>query len=55
MHLVIVLLAVLALFIYLTLGARGDPERRTLFVLYVVIDLWLASVFLYLLVTAVMH
>ena len=55
MHLVIVLLAVLALFIYLTLGARGDPERRKLFVLYVVIDLWLASVFLYLLVTAVMH
>ena len=55
MHLVIVLLAVLALFIYLTLGARGDPERRKLFVLYVVIDLWLASVFLSLLVTAVMH
>ena len=55
MHLVILLLAALAFFIYLTLGVRGDPERRKLLVLYVVIDLWLASVFLYLLVTAVMH
>ena len=55
MHLVIVLLALLALFIYLTLGARGDPERRKMFVLYVIIDLWLGSVFLYLLVTAVLH
>ena len=55
MHLVIVLLAALAFFIFLTLGARGDPERRKLFVLYVVVDLWLASVFLYLLITALMH
>ena len=54
MHLVIVLLAALAFFIYLTLEVRGDPERRKLFVLYVVIDLWLAAVFLYLLVTAVL-
>ena len=53
MHLVIILLAALALFVYLTLEVRGDPDRRKLFVLYVVIDLWLASVFLYLLVTAV--
>lgn len=55
MHLVILLLAALALFIYLTLGVRGNPERRKLFVLYVVIDLWLSSVFLYLLVTALMN
>ena len=55
MHLVIILLAALALFIYLTLGVRGDPERRKLFFLYVVIDLWLGGVFLYLLVTAVLH
>ena len=54
MHLVIVLLAALAFFIYLTLEVRGDPERRKLLVLYVVIDLWLAAVFLYLLVTAVL-
>ncbi len=55
MHLVILLLAALTLFIYLTLGVRGNPERRKLFVLYVVIDLWLASVFLYLLVTALIN
>jgi hypothetical protein len=55
MHLVIVLLAALAFFIYLTLGVRGDPERRALFILYVLIDLWLGAVFLYLLVTAVLH
>lgn len=55
MHLVIILLAALALFIYLTLEVRGDPERRKLFYLYVVIDLWLSAVFIYLLVTAVLH
>jgi len=55
MHLVIVLLAALALFIHLTLGVRGDPEKRKLFFLYVVIDLWLSAVFLYLLVTALLH
>ena len=55
MHLVILLLGALAFFIYLTLDARGDPERRKLLVLYVLIDLWLAAVFLYLLVTALLH
>ena len=55
MHLVILLLGALAFFIYLTLGVRGDPERRKLLVLYVVIDLWLSVVFLYLLVTVLMH
>lgn len=55
MHLVILLLAALAFFIFLTLGVRGDPERRKLFVLYVVIDLWLAAVFLYLVITALQH
>jgi hypothetical protein len=55
MHLVILLLAALAFFIFLTLGVRGDPKRRKLFILYALIDLWLAGVFLYLLVTALMH
>ncbi len=55
MHLVVLLLAALAFFIFLTLGVRGDPEKRKLFVLYVVVDLWLSGVFLYLLVTALMH
>ena len=45
MHLVILLLAFLAFFIYLTLGARNDPEKRKLFYLFVLIDLWLAAVF----------
>ena len=55
MHLVILLLAALAFFIYLTLGVRGNPERRKSLVLYIVIDIWLTTVFLYLLVTALMH
>ena len=55
MHLVIILLAALAFFIFLTLGVRGDPEKRKLFYLFVVIDLWLSAVFLYLLVNAVLH
>lgn len=55
MHLVIILLAALAFFIYLTLSTRSDPEKRKLFYLFVVIDLWLSAVFLYLLVTAVLH
>jgi len=55
MHLVIILLAALAFFIYLTLSVRGDPDKRKLFYLFVVIDLWLSAVFLYLLVTAVLH
>ena len=54
MHLVILLLAALALFVYLTLDARRDPEKRKLFILFVVIDLWLAAVFLYLLVSAIL-
>ena len=54
MHLVILLLAFLALFIYLTLGARRDPEKRKLLVLFVLIDLWLSAVFLYLLVSAIL-
>jgi hypothetical protein len=55
MHLVILLLAALAFFVYLTLGVRRDPEKRKLFYLFVLIDLWLSAVFLYLVVTAVLH
>ncbi len=53
MHLVILLLVALAAFIALTLSVRRDPDKRKLFYLFVVIDLWLAGVFLYLLVSAV--
>ena len=55
MHLVILLLAALAFFVYLTLGARRDPQKRKLFYLFVLIDLWLSAVFLYLVVTAILH
>lgn len=54
MHLVILLLGLLALCIYLTLGVRGDPEKRSLFYLFVLLDLWLAGVFVYLVVSAVL-
>ncbi len=55
MHLVVALLGALALFLYLTLGAIGKPERRYYFWLYVLVDIWLSSVFIYLLVTALMN
>ena len=54
MHLVIILLGLLTLFVYLTLSVRRDPEKRSIFYLLVLIDLWLGSVFLYLLVSAVL-
>ncbi len=54
MHLVILLLALLTFFIYLTLGARRDPEKRMLFYLFALIDLWLGAVFIYLVVSAVL-
>ena len=54
MHLVIVLLAALAFFIYLTLAARQDPENRKFYYLFIVIDIALAGAFLYLLVSAIL-
>ena len=55
MHLVIILLAALGFFLYLTLVNAKKPDRRYYFYLFVLVDIWLASVFLYLIVTAVMH
>ncbi|MCP4429495.1 MAG: hypothetical protein GY806_00805 [Gammaproteobacteria bacterium] len=55
MHVVVALLGVLAIFLYLTLGVVGKPEKRYYLYLYVLIDIWLSSVFLYLLVTAVLN
>ena len=54
MHIVILLLAALAFFVYMTLSVRGDPEQRKLFVLFVVVDFFLAAAFLYLLISAVL-
>ena len=55
MHLVIILLAVLALFLMLTLGVAKDPEKRKFFYLYLLVDIWLGSIFIYLLVTAFLN
>jgi len=52
MQFVIILLAVLAFFLYLTAGVAKDPDKRKFFYLYLLIDLWLGSVFIYLLVSA---
>jgi len=52
MHFVIILLALLALFLYLTLSVAKDPEKRQFFYLFLMIDVWLGSAFVYLLVTA---
>jgi hypothetical protein len=53
MHFVIILLAVLALFLYLTLSVAKDPEKRQFFYLYLLVDIWLGSVFVYLLISAI--
>ena len=53
MPLVILLLAALAIFLYLTLDARRDPEKRKLYYLFIGIDIWLAAVIVFVLVTAV--
>ncbi|MFT5505485.1 MAG: hypothetical protein ACI845_003398 [Gammaproteobacteria bacterium] len=55
MHLVIALLATLTFFIYLTLQARKNPERKMQMILFLVIDIWLSAVFLYLLFEAITH
>ena len=52
MHLVILLLAALALALYLTLLVRQDPEKRRVFFLLVAIDLWFGGVFAYLVISA---
>jgi len=49
---VIILLAVLAFFLYLTLGVAKDPQKKNFFYLYLLIDIWLTSVFVYLLISA---
>ncbi len=53
MHLIIALLAVLVFFLHLTLQARRNPERRKQFYLYLLIDLWLGAVFVFLILTGI--
>ncbi len=52
MQFVIILLGTLALFLYLTLGVAKDPQKRNFFYLYLVVDIWLTIVFVYLLYSA---
>lgn len=52
MHLVIILLGVLGFFLYLTLSVSRKPDKKHYFYLFILIDLWLSSVFGYLVVTA---
>ena len=55
MHLIVLLMAALAVSLFLTLSVRGDPEKRKLFYLFVAIDLWLGGVLVFLLVTGVLN
>ena len=55
MPLIMLVMAALAIFLFLTLGVRGEPEKRKQFFLYVAIDLWLSSVLVYLLVTGIVN
>ena len=52
MHFVIVLLAAITFFLYLTMGVAKDPEKRKFFIVYLLVDSWLIIVFVYLLVSA---
>jgi hypothetical protein len=54
MYFVIILLAALAFFLYLTLGVAKDPNKSKFFYLYLLIDIWLGCVFVYLLVSALL-
>jgi hypothetical protein len=52
LHFVILLLAALTFFLYLTLGVAKDPEKRKFFIVYLLVDTWLTIVFVYLVVSA---
>lgn len=52
MQFMIALLAALAFFLFLTLGVAKDPQKRKYFYLYLLVDIWLTSVFIYLIYEA---
>jgi hypothetical protein len=52
MQFMIALLAALAFFLFLTLGVAKDPQKRNYFYLYLLVDIWLTSVFIYLIYEA---
>ncbi|MFT5221598.1 MAG: hypothetical protein ACI9LO_003432 [Planctomycetota bacterium] len=53
-QIVIFLLVAITVFLYLALGVRKQADKRRFFYLYIAIDLWLAAVFLYLIISAVL-
>lgn len=55
MQFVILLLAALAFFLFLTLGVARNPEKRNYFYLFLLVDIWLASVFIYLIYEALIN
>ena len=50
---IVLLLAAFSVFLWLTLGARHDPERKKQFYLFSAVTLWLAAVFLYIIISAI--
>ena len=54
MQFMIALLAALAFFLFLTLGVAKNAEKRRYFYLYLLIDIWLTCVFIYLIYEALL-
>lgn len=52
MQFLIALLAALAFFLFLTMGVAKDPQKKNYFYLYLLIDIWLIIVFVYLIYEA---
>jgi nitrogen fixation/metabolism regulation signal transduction histidine kinase len=53
MHVLILLLAALAFFLFVTFKLARQPDLRRYFYFFVLIDAWISMVLVYLLVTAV--
>ena len=49
------LLAALACFLFLTLIVAKKPENRKFFYLFLLVDIWLSSVFIYLIYEALLN
>jgi uncharacterized membrane protein YedE/YeeE len=53
MHVLILLLAALAVFLFLTFKLARQPDMRRYLYFFILIDAWISLVLVYLLVTAV--
>ena len=52
MQFMIALLAALAFFLFLTLAVAKNPARKKYFYLFLLVDIWLSCVFIYLIYEA---